>query len=313
MTKAFDVVVVGELNVDLVLNGLAKLPELGSCIRARDMNLTLGSASAIFACNIARLGARVGFVGKVGGDSFGGLVLDSLRGGGVDVSRVIIDKGARTGVCVSLSYPGEYAQASYAGVRETFSLPDVDMDYVLSARHLHLSSYYIQPALIPGCPQLFRTAKEHGLSTSLDPDGDQTGRWDAAIYDVLDNVDVFLPNEREARCISGRVEIEEALETLCRHSRTVVIKRGTEGAIARNGDTLRSWPAFPVDAVDTTGAGDSFNAGFVWQMLNGGGLDDCLRLGNACAALSTRALGGTTSFPTLEEAETFLRSVRTSL
>jgi sugar/nucleoside kinase (ribokinase family) len=304
--KLLDVVVVGELNADLILTGLPGLPALGELKLARGMCLTLGSASAIFASNIARLGMKVGFVGKVGADEIGEFIVQRLQRERVDVSRIIHADGATTGICVSLSFPGEYAQASYPGVRETFTLADVDMDFVISARHLHLSSYYIQPGMIPGCPELFRKAKEEGLSTSLDPDTDPSGLWDESIYRVLEYVDVFLPNEVEALKISGQRDLGSALQELAKRVKTVAIKRGRDGAVLQNQQVRLSATGFPVDPVDTTGAGDSFNAGFLFQYLQGGSLETCLQWGNACGALSTRAMGGTTSFPTRDEVDRFL-------
>ena len=145
--KNFDIVVVGELNVDLILTGLPSLPEIGRCKLSKDMSFTLGSASAIFASNISRLGLDVGFVGKIGDDDFGEFVLTSLKKRDVDTSQIIRDKTAKTGICVSLSFPENYAMASYAGVRETLTLSDVNLSYVSKARHLHMSSYYLQTGM----------------------------------------------------------------------------------------------------------------------------------------------------------------------
>jgi sugar/nucleoside kinase (ribokinase family) len=306
MKKKFDVVVVGELNVDLILVGLTSLPEMGQCKHSRDALFTLGSASAIFASNIARLGKKVGFVGKVGDDEFGQFILKSLKQNQVDVSRIIIDKGAKTGICVSLSFPENYAMASYPGVRETLSIADVDFDYVRSASHLHMSSYYLQPKMIPGCPELFRTAREYGLSTSLDPGSDSANIWSDAIFQVLDYVDIFLPNEREALMITGSEDPLSALETLAKRVETVAIKRGGDGVIVQDRGRKLEARAFEVEVVDTTGAGDSFNAGFLYQYLDRASLEECMIWGNACAVLSTTRAGGTTAFPTLQEAVDFI-------
>jgi sugar/nucleoside kinase (ribokinase family) len=304
--KRLDVVVVGELNADLILIGLPGLPALGELKLARGMCLTLGSASAIFASNIARLGLKVGFVGKVGADEIGEFIVQCLQRERVDVSRIKREDGAATGICVSLSFQGEYAQASYPGVRETFTLADVDMDFVMRARHLHLSSYYIQPGMISGCPELFRKAKEEGLSTSLDPDTDPSDEWNESIYRVLEYVDVFLPNEVEALKISGQRDLESALQRLGQRVHMVVVKRAGKGAVLRRRQVTLASTGFPVDSVDTTGAGDSFNAGFLFQYLQGSSLETCLQWGNACGALSTRAMGGTTSFPTRDDVGRFL-------
>ena len=300
-----DVVVVGELNADLVLTGLTSLPAYGEVRLAKDMRFALGSSSAIFACNLARLGVEVGFVGKLGADETGNFLLRALRDRGVETSQIIQSSAGRTGICVVMSFPHEYAMASYAGIRETFCLDDVNLDYVRTAKHMHMSSFYLQPALRPGCRELFRRAKEAGLSTSLDPDVDPSGKWNGGMRELLPYVDIFLPNEQEAARISGETDITAALNSLSRLSRTVVIKRGANGVLTKSGERTVEAPGFSVQPVDTTGAGDSFNAGFVFQFIQGAPLVNCVAWGNACGALSTRALGGTDGFPTRAEVEHF--------
>jgi len=301
-----DIVVVGELNVDLVLTGLPALPAYREIRLAKDMRFTLGGSSGIFACNAAQLGAKVGFVGKVGGDEFGDFLLRCLQQSGVDTSRIIRDSSGRTGICVCMSFPEEYAMVSYPGIRETFCVEDIDLDYLKTARHLHMSSFFLQPALQPGCPKLFRWAKEAGMSTSLDSDHDPGGRWDNGIRELLPHVDVFLPNEHEAMCIADVADVISAAERLRTMAGTVVIKRGDKGVLAATADGTFSVPAFAIRPMDTTGAGDSFNAGFVFQYLRGSSLDQCLIWGNACGALSTRGVGGVLAFPTPGEVEKFL-------
>jgi len=305
--KKLDIVVVGELNVDLILTGLPSLPKMGQCKLSKDMHFTLGSASAIFASNIANLGLSVGFVGKIGDDDFGNFILKSLNRRNVDTSMIIKDKHAKTGICVSMSFPENYAMASYAGVREKFTLSDVNMDYLKKARHLHMSSYYLQPGIQEGCAELFRTAKESGLSTSLDPDSDPSGKWDESIFRVLKYVDIFLPNEKEALNISKCDSVESALELFKKTVNTIVIKTGEKGVWVKNNEKTIRTNVFKVAVVDTTGAGDSFNSGFVYQFYQGATIEKCALWGNACAAISTTQPGGTTAFPNLDEVNQFLK------
>ena len=300
-----DVVVVGELNADLVLTGLPSLPAYGEVRLAKDMRFALGSSSAIFACNLARLGVQVGFVGKLGADETGDFLLRCLRDRGVDTSQITQSPSGRTGICVVMSFPHEYAMASYPGIRETFCLEDVNLDYVRTAKHMHMSSYYLQPALRPGCGKLFRAAKEAGMTTSLDPDFDPSGKWNGGIHELLPYVDIFLPNELEATRISGETDVTAALNHLSGLSKTVVVKCGAKGALTKCGERAVAASGFSVQPVDTTGAGDSFNAGFVSQFIRGAPLPDCAAWGNACGALSTRALGGLEGFPTRNEVEQF--------
>ncbi len=306
MMKNLDIIVVGELNVDLILSGLASLPEMGMCKLSKDMHFTLGSASAIFASNISRLGLNVGFVGKIGDDEFGEFILSMLTKRKVDTSQIIKDKTAKTGICVSLSFPDNYAMASYAGVRENLTLSDVNMNYLSKARHLHMSSYYLQPGMQKGCVELFRKAKELGLTTSLDPDSDPYGLWDESIFEVLKYVDIFLPNEKEARHITKCDTIEQALVILGRVVKTVVIKNGERGVWVRSNEKTVHAGVFNVNVVDTTGAGDSFNSGFIYQFYKGASIEQSILWGNACAAISTTELGGTTAFPDFVQLKQFL-------
>jgi sugar/nucleoside kinase (ribokinase family) len=303
--KKLDIVVVGELNVDLILTGLPSLPEMGKGKLAKDVSFTLGSASAIFASNIARLGLNVGFLGKIGDDYFGDFILESLNSRNVDTSHIIRDKSAKTGICVSLSFPENYAMASFPGVRETFKLSDIDFDYISTARHMHMSSYYLQTGMQEGCSELFRQAKEFGLTTSFDPDSDPSGKWDNSIFDTLKYVDVFLPNDTEALNISKTKNVESALDQLSKVVDTIVIKMGKSGVWTKNSEKAIHSNVFKVAVVDTTGAGDSFNSGFIYQFLKDSDIEDCTLWGNACAGISTTKPGGTTAFPDISELQKF--------
>jgi sugar/nucleoside kinase (ribokinase family) len=301
-----DIVVVGDINVDLVLAGLPSLPAFGELKHAKNMKFALGGSSAIFAYNIARLGAATGFIGKVGKDSHGDFLIDTLKTAGVDTSRVVRDSALSTGVCVVMSFAQDYAMVSYPGIRESFALQEIDLDYVKRARHLHLSSFYLQPGLQSGCGELFRNAKSAGLTTSLDPDHDPHEEWNGGIQKLLHDVDLFLPNEMEAARIAKTPELDAAAKFLAGFGNTVVIKLGANGARVVSGSQSFSAPSFAVQPVDTTGAGDSFNAGFIFQHLQGAPLTRCVAWGNACGALSTRGLGGTEAFPSISEVEKFI-------
>lgn len=301
-----DIVVVGDINADLILTGLPSLPAFRELKHAKGMKFTLGGSSAIFAHNIARLGAATGFVGKVGKDHVGDFLLDTLASAGVDTSRVVRDAALPTGICVSMSFPDEYAMVSYPGIRESFVLQEVDIAYVKRARHLHLSSFYLQPGLQPGCLELFRCARTAGLTTSLDPDHDPREKWNSGMQQLLHEVDLFLPNEIEAARISRTQELTAAARFFDSFGHTTVIKRGREGVSVICGGQVTSSPSFKIQPLDTTGAGDSFDAGFIFQHLNRAPLEKCIAWGSACGALSTRALGGIEAFPTPSEVEKFL-------
>jgi len=306
-----DVLVVGELNVDIILTDLSAFPALGKEVLAADMTLALGSSSAIFAAGLARLGASVNFIGKVGQDTYGQFVLEELRGLGVQVEAVMVDSHTPTGATVSLAYEGDRALVTYLGSIAALRAEDVPLDQVSAHRHLHVSSYYLQKSLQPGLPTLFRTARSHGLTISLDVGFDPSEQWHRdRVLSLLSLVDVFLPNEVEARALANTDDLDIAAARLAQHVRDwVVIKRGARGAMARSRRGERvDVPAFPVTVRDTTGAGDSFNAGFVHgYILQGMPIHDALRFAVACGSLSTTGIGGTAAQPTLEEVHAFLQ------
>jgi sugar/nucleoside kinase (ribokinase family) len=303
----FDVTIAGELNLDLVLSGLPReLPPEREII-ARDMVLTLGSSSAIAAHNLAVLGNRVGFMSLIGNDSLGQIALDRLVEAGVDVSRVRRSIGAAgSGLTVILHHGTWRNILTYLGTISQLTYEDLDLDYLCSARHFHLSSFFLQTALQPRVAELFKRLKSAGLTISLDTNDDPDDRWDG-IREVLPYVDVLIPNEREALKISGEQKLEGALARLAEMVPVVAVKVGTAGAIARRGkEQFRSAPV-RVHAVDTVGAGDSFDAGFITQYIRGADLETCLHYGNLAGALSTMKAGGTEAFRDNAHREQFFR------
>jgi sugar/nucleoside kinase (ribokinase family) len=302
----FDISVVGELNLDLVLYGLPSRMELDREHLASNLSITLGSSSAIFAHNFALLGNRVAFHSAIGEDPFGELCLKRLAESGVDLSAVRKFPGTQTGLTVILPQPEKRFILTYPGVMAEMRFEDLDITRILEARHLHLSSYFLQRALRGRVPDLFRIAKEAGLSTSLDTNDDPDDRWDRDVLDVLPWVDALLPNQREACRLAGVDDSLIALEFLAKRAPLVVMKRGEKGAIARRGSDIVEAASPRVAAVDTIGAGDSFDAGFLHQFVRGAKIEECLRYGNLTGALSTTRSGGTEAFRDTVHRETFL-------
>lgn len=290
------VAIVGELNVDLILEQVNDLPALEKERIAEDMTFTMGSSSAILAANAGALGVSVGFVGRVGDDTFGDYMRDNLAERGVDTDPILETSDAATGLTAIFTVQEERGMLTYPGAMVELTLDDVPWDYLEQTQHLHLSSYYMQPGIRPDCPDLFRRAKELGLSTSFDTNWDPDEEWGDDVLSVLDHVDVFLPNDEEARLISGESDLDRALSGLADRATTVVATCGTDGIRARRGDDTFSLPALPVTPVDAVGAGDSFNAGFLKQYVKNRPLEECLRYGMLTAAFSTLAPGGTSAF-----------------
>jgi sugar/nucleoside kinase (ribokinase family) len=297
MDKDFDVIVVGELNVDLILNKLEKFPEVGKEILARQMTLTLGSSAAIFASNIASLGARVAFIGRVGNDKFGEVVLESLYRNGVDVSMIIRDDQHGTGATIILNVEEDRANTTYPGAMDRLTIDDISENDLKRARHLHFSSYYLQPGMRAGVGELFRNGQALGLTTSFDMQWDPREEWDLAVEEILPHVNVFLPNEQELLHLSGKHNLDEAIRFIGRYTDVLAIKRGNQGSTVCYKGEIKELPAYLNEqVVDAIGAGDSFNAGFIYRYINGHTIWECQAFGNLTGAISTTAAGGTAAF-----------------
>ncbi|MDZ7342839.1 MAG: carbohydrate kinase family protein [candidate division KSB1 bacterium] len=302
MNKKFDVIVVGELNVDLILNQIESFPEMGKEKIAQQMTLTLGSSSAIFASNLSSLGAKVAFLGKIGRDAFGDLVLSNLKAKQVDTSMIIQDPSLATGATIVLNFGNDRAMVTHPGAMEHLSFADIAVDQLKQARHLHFSSYFLQPKIKPDVGKLFQQAKQLGLTTSFDAQWDPAEKWDLDLANVLPYVDVFLPNEVEALNLTGEKTLAAALEKLARLGHIIVVKRGEKGSISRQGDSIfEAEPFLNKNVVDAIGAGDSFNAGFIAKFIQGKTVKECQIFGNLMGAINTTQPGGTTAFTNLPE------------
>lgn len=295
--KKTDVLVAGELNIDLIMDRLDAFPQLGKEIIAHRMLITLGSSSAIFASNLSVLGTRVAFCGRVGRDSFAARILTDLAARGVDTTSIIQSDSADTGLTVALSATEDRAMVTYPGAMSEFSAADITDELLDSAKHLHVSSVFLQPALKPDLITLFRRARHKGLTTSLDPQWDPAEQWDLDLHRLLPLVDVFLPNAEELKRLARKDSLKECLLSLVDSSNTIVVKNGNEGALLQQGTTYLLQPAFlNKEVADAIGAGDSFNAGFLHRFVKGASLEECMAHGALCGAINTTQNGGTTAF-----------------
>ena len=303
-----EILVIGELNVDIVATGLRSASEMGTEILAEDCELTLGSASAIFAAGMTKLGHCVTFVSHVGRDYLGDFCLRALQQLGVATKHVARKADEKTGVTIALSGKRDRALVTHSGAVATLTAGAVNEALMKRHNHLHLTSYYLQKALQPSFADIFRRAKELGLTTSFDPNSDPSNKWSKSIDGVLRYADVLFVNEREASQLTRATTPKAALKILGTKVPCAVIKRGPRGAIAIHNGKMAVDSGFKITAVDTTGAGDSFDAGFVSAYLRRQPLAECVRIGNACGALSATRAGGTAGQPTEPELQAFLRS-----
>lgn len=299
--KPFDILVAGEINPDLILSGNV-IPEFGQVERlVNDASLTIGSSSAIFACGAARLGLKVAFIGVCGDNVFGRFMLDEMQKRGVDVGNVIVHPNGQTGLSVILNNGVDRAILTHLGLIAELQTSAITDALLMQASHLHVASYFLQTKLQPDLPALFKRAQSLGLTTSLDTNYDPSEKW-IGFDELLSVTNVFLPNEAEAKSLAGAGNVNEAADRLNVRVEALAIKLGKDGALGMSKGERVRMESIPVNVVDTVGAGDSFDAGFIYGYLNDWSLEKSLRLACVCGALSTQRAGGTDGQPTLEEA-----------
>lgn len=292
-TKKYDVLVVGDLNVDLIMNKINKMPQIGEEQRADEMHLTMGGSTAIFACNIAKLGTKTGFMCKLGDDSFGRFLIKKITENKVGTDNIIVDPNLSTGATIIFFIENDRMMVTYPGAMEYLSADEISDDILSSARHIHTSAIFFQPLLKKGLAGLFERARKLGLTTSMDTQWDPEEKWDLNLEEILPHLDFFLPNEDELIRLTGKPDLKNALQSVAHHETCFVIKRGKNGALMFQNNKKTTVTSLPVtNFVDSIGAGDSFNAGFIHAFLEGKNTKTCLIEGNRTAAVSTTAAGG---------------------
>ncbi|GAA1374498.1 carbohydrate kinase family protein [Streptomyces beijiangensis] len=306
MSPPFDLLVIGDANPDVVLGPVPHRLAFGQREQlVGRAGLVLGGSAAIMACGAARLGLRVAFAGRVGDDPAGAFVRAALAGRGVDVTALVTDPRLPTPLTAILTTDdGDRAILTALGCLAATGPADVPEALLASVRHVHAASFFLMPHLARSLHQVFAAARSFGASTSLDTNDDPHQQWDRELLDpVLAVTDTLLPNAAEARALAGEAELLDAAAALARRGPLVVVKNGAEGAVAHDGvrPPVRA-AAVPVEPLDTVGAGDSFDAGFITATLRGLDTGAALAVAAACGSLSTRGHGGTATQPTWDEA-----------
>jgi sugar/nucleoside kinase (ribokinase family) len=289
-----DVGCVADLCVDLILAGDV-IPRFGQTEQLIDgYALELGGSATIFASQFAKLGGRVGLIGTLGRDPFGDFMATTLQTTGVDLTRIQRRTTITTGLSVTLAKPdGDRSILTYLGTINATQPNDLTDDVLSACRHWHIASYFLLNELRDFWREWLPRCRDAGVTTSLDTNWDPENRW-TGVRELLPDVDVFFPNEAEAQAIAGESDVFAAGRRLAGFGPLVVIKRGGEGVIAFQGATETAF--LPEDApptiVDTVGAGDNFDAGFLRAWLSGGDMKRCLTLGHRCGRSSLEVAGG---------------------
>ncbi len=294
--QSFDVTLVSDMCVDLILAGNVR-PRFGQVEQIIDRyDLELGGSANIFACQMAKLGVKTAVIGKIGADQFGEFALRKLEECGVNCSLVEVDPDLRTGLGVTLAEPSDRAILTFLGSITAVPAADLPRDPETLCRHWHIASYFLLTQLRPAWSEFLARVRNCGVTASLDPNWDPEARWEG-IESILPLVNVFLPNASEAIAITGESDVLAAARKLAGFGPLVVIKRGEEGALAVHREKV--WELDPaecgtgrIDPVDTVGAGDNFDAGFLRSWMFGAEIEECLRLGHRCAVSSLLSPGG---------------------
>ncbi|MBN2251233.1 MAG: carbohydrate kinase family protein [Candidatus Altiarchaeota archaeon] len=303
-----DVTSVGDVNVDLVTSKIKDYPERDTQLLLSGLHLTSGGCSANYAKAAASLGLKTRFIGRIGSDLFGGMLVKEL--GSLKNLDFRVSEGGRTAVTLALAFKdGTRSFLTYTGANARLSIKDVDID-LIAGRYLHVGSFFIQ-GLRRDTKKLLDAAHGKGMLASFDTGFDPAGwsRQDvSSVRKVLADVDMFFPNLREAEALTGLKGRDEICDFLLGMGPSIVaLKMGGKGSYVCGGSGRFFIPPFKVDVADSTGAGDVYAAGFVYGRSRGWGLKKSGVFASAAAALSTRGFGSS-RYPSRREVSAFLRS-----
>ncbi|HVH32128.1 MAG TPA: carbohydrate kinase family protein [bacterium] len=300
------VVVIGSVYWDLIFYGLNERPRPGIEVRTSHFAMTPGGGAYITAVGLVRLGHRPAVWTYVGRDRLGQLLLDGMRRERLDLAGVQRHSTLGTAISVAFSTNADRGFLTYKGcaaatgalvrARSRAAVPRV--------RHVHFAG--ARPPFDPYLRLLERLRAAH-ITTSLDIGWNPEAYAVPEFRQIVKQMTIFMPSQRDARWFTGRTDPREAVRALGELVPMPVIKLGAEGSVGlEHGRPVRMRPP-RVKVVETTGAGDAFNAGFLWAWLRDEPLAQCLWAGNICGAFSTRAPGGAAAFPTLRELRAALR------
>ena len=306
--KKWDVFVFGDVDIDLLAPGVNRQPPAGEEWEVPVMETAPGGGAALFALGLARLGMHPVFLGRVGDDLYGQYLRSYMEETGVDISLLEVRPNAKTGITISFTDDRDRSFLTFRGDCKVPDIGDISMEQVAQAGHIHLTGYVESVNHEEYLSFLQRLRKETDVTVSFDTGWDSTGAWSPRIYELFPYLDVLLMNETESIHYSRKETAREAAQDFAARGCMAVVKMGKKGALCCRAGKVWTKAGFSVEAVDTTGAGDSFNAGFVYGFLKGLDPDSALELGNGCGALSCTGLGGNTMFPGWDRLQAFIKA-----
>ncbi len=311
----FDVCCVGILVADVITKPVDTIPRSGLLTRVDSIELFSGGCAMSAGIDMAKIGMKTAVLGKVGRDSFGDFLKDELVKYNVCVDSISIDNKVQTSASVVLSESGgERSFLHCVGANGTFSYDDINWQVVEASKIAFVAGTMLMDKFDgEDCAKFLKRCKEMGKTTVLDTAWDSQGRWMSVLEGSMPYIDVFMPSYDEAVELSGEEEPDKIADVFFDLGvSSVVIKLGNDGCYVRETRDAKAavMPAFKVRAVDTTGAGDSFCAGFISAMVQGLSFEECGRFANATGAHCVMEMGATTGIKTFDEINEFIKNYR---
>jgi len=304
--KLWDVYVYGDVNADIIVPGVREVPPYGQEKIIDVIETFVGGGAALFALGTGKLGLRTVFQGKVGADCYGEFIRASMTAVHVNTSFLQISPNQKTGISISFTDSSDRSFLTYMGTNREVDITEVDMRQAAKARHIHITGYAGKINHEKYVIILKELKKLNDITVSFDVGWDDSGEWYEGIYDLMPYIDIMFMNETEAVHYARTEDARKAVALFAEKGPLTVGKFGKKGAYAVQNKEAYEAKAFQVEAVDTTGAGDSFNAGFIYGYLTGHTITECLKFGNACGAMSVTKLGGNSGFPLRNELHDFM-------
>jgi len=306
----WDVFIYGDVNVDIVIPGVEHLPMPGQEDEVEIMNTYVGGGAALFTLGLGKLGLNPVFQGTIGDDCYGRFILDEFKQKQVDSSLIKISTTNKTGISISFTNEMDRSFLTYRGTNDEINLDSILLDNVRKAKHIHVTGYSGSKNHQQYLTLLKNVKESKDTTVSFDLGWDSSGEWYEGIYQLYPFIDVLFMNETEAKHYSRKTSAKAAIADFAKSCGLVVAKLGKNGSIACSDGQVYEANPYSVSVVDTTGAGDAFNAGFIYGFLKGKAVMECLKYGNGCGALSVTKLGGNTGFPTEKELIEFIKEVK---
>ena len=306
-----DVVCMGILVADVLAKPVDVFPERGKLVLADQMELHMGGCAANTGLGLAKLGVDTAIIGKAGNDGFGDFVKDFLEQHGLDVRGVVrSDTRYTSATMVMVASDAERSFIHYTGANADVHEKDIDFDVIAGAKILHYAGALLMPGFDgPPAASVLKRVKQMGVTTCIDTAWDSTGQWMKTLGEVFKYTDIALPSIEEARMLTGKHDAPEVAAALMDYGvKTVALKSGSEGCYVRTADEEVRVPIYKVDAVDATGAGDAFAAGFIAGTVMGWSLEETAKLANAVGAACCTAIGTTAGIRGLDETVALIKT-----